>query len=47
MKNDNLYLMLSDPEMKEIVDSFIVETKELLEKLDFDLVQLEKTPDEP
>jgi two-component system chemotaxis sensor kinase CheA len=31
-----------DDEMKEIVESFIVETKELLEKLDNDLVELEK-----
>ncbi len=30
-----------DDEMKEIVESFIVETKELLEKLDNDLVELE------
>lgn len=42
MADDNTYLMLSDPEMKEIVDSFIVETKELLEKLDLDLVELER-----
>ena len=42
MADDNTYLMLSDPEMKEIVDSFIVETKELLEKLDVDLVELER-----
>jgi two-component system chemotaxis sensor kinase CheA len=31
-----------DDEMKEIVESFIVETKELLDKLDNDLVELEK-----
>jgi len=42
MADDNTYLMLNDPEMKEIVDSFIVETKELLEKLDVDLVELER-----
>lgn len=36
--------MLNDPEMSEIVDSFIVETKEILEKLDFDLVNLESQP---
>ncbi len=35
-----------DDEMKEIVESFIVETKELLEKLDNDLVELEKRPDD-
>lgn len=33
---------LIDPEMKEIVESFIVETKEILEKLDTDLIELEK-----
>ncbi|WP_255311272.1 chemotaxis protein CheA [Candidatus Kryptonium thompsonii] len=32
--------------MKEIVESFIVETKELLEKLDNDLVELEKRPED-
>ena len=37
--------MLVDPDMKEIFDSFIVETNELLERLDFQLVELEKTPD--
>jgi len=31
-----------DDEMKEIVESFIVETKELLDKLDNDLIELEK-----
>lgn len=35
-----------DDEMKEIVESFIIETKELLEKLDNDLVELEKRPDD-
>jgi len=38
--------ILIDPEMKEIVDSFLVETKEILEKLDFDLLELEKRPDD-
>jgi two-component system chemotaxis sensor kinase CheA len=38
--------MLVDPEMKEIVDSFLLETKEILEKLDVDLMQLEKSPDD-
>ncbi|MCX7875662.1 MAG: chemotaxis protein CheA [Melioribacteraceae bacterium] len=37
---------LIDPEMKEIVESFIVETKEILEKLDTDLLELEKTPED-
>lgn len=36
--------LLNDPEMKEIFESFVVETNEILEKLDTDLVQLEKTP---
>lgn len=36
--------MLIDPEMQEIVDSFIIETKEILEKLDLNLVELEKSP---
>lgn len=38
--------MLDDPEMKEIIESFIVETKEILENLDVDLVELEKTPED-
>ncbi len=38
--------MLVDPEMKEIVDSFLLETKEILEKLDVDLMELEKRPDD-
>ncbi len=37
---------LIDPSMKEIVDSFLVETKEILEKLDFDLLELEKKPED-
>lgn len=37
---------LIDPEMKEIVESFIIETKEILEKLDLDLIELEKKPDD-
>jgi two-component system chemotaxis sensor kinase CheA len=36
--------LLNDPEMKEIFESFIIETNEILEKLDLDLVDLEKTP---
>ncbi|MGK9477042.1 chemotaxis protein CheA [Melioribacter sp. OK-6-Me] len=36
--------MLVDPEMKEIVDSFLLETKEILENLDVDLMELEKSP---
>lgn len=42
MEDNNTYPILSDPEMKEIVDSFIVETKEIFEKLDVDLVELER-----
>ncbi len=38
--------MLSDPEMKEIVESFIVETKEILEKLDLNLIELENRPND-
>lgn len=37
---------LIDPEMKEIVESFIIESKEILEKLDIDLIELEKKPDD-
>ncbi len=40
------YSLLVDPEMAEIFESFLVETKEILEKLDIDLVQLESTPDD-
>ncbi|MEE9430550.1 MAG: chemotaxis protein CheA [Melioribacteraceae bacterium] len=40
------YALLVDPEMAEIFESFIVETKEIFEKLDTDLVQLESTPDD-
>ncbi|MCB0748421.1 MAG: Hpt domain-containing protein, partial [Ignavibacteriae bacterium] len=38
--------MLTDPDMAEIFESFVVETKETLEKLDLDLVKLESTPDD-
>ena len=38
------YSLLNDPDMKEIFDSFVVETKELLEKLDLDLIELEQRP---
>ena len=40
------YTFLNDPEMTEIFESFVVETKETLEKLDLDLVQLESSPDD-
>ncbi|MFA6596741.1 MAG: chemotaxis protein CheA [Ignavibacteriaceae bacterium] len=46
MNNQSNYSMLNDPEMKEIVESFIVETKEILEKLDTDLMVLEKRADD-
>ncbi|MEJ5350779.1 MAG: chemotaxis protein CheA [Melioribacteraceae bacterium] len=38
--------MLIDPEMKEIVDSFLLETKEILENLNVDLIELEKRPED-
>lgn len=44
MDENNNYMMLADPDMKEIVDSFIVETREILEQLDTDLVLLEESP---
>ncbi len=40
------YSLLNDPDMKEIFDSFIVETKEIFEQLDVDLVELESRPDD-
>jgi two-component system chemotaxis sensor kinase CheA len=46
MTKENQNPMLIDPDMKEIVESFIVETKEILEKLDVDLVEMEKRPDD-
>ena len=46
MSDENKYAMLIDPDMKEIVDSFIVETDEILEELDHDLVQLESKPED-
>ncbi len=45
MGNNN-YSLLHDPEMTEIVESFQVETKEILEKLDTDLLLLEKQPND-
>lgn len=36
--------MLNDPEMKEIVDSFLIESKEIIDSLDLDLIELEKNP---
>ena len=46
MATENNYAMLKDSEMKEIVDSFIVETKEILEKLDLNLIELENRPED-
>ncbi|GAB6281317.1 MAG: chemotaxis histidine kinase/response regulator CheAY2 [Ignavibacterium sp.] len=41
-ENNEQYEILKDPDMKEIFESFVVETKEILEKLDLDLISLEK-----
>jgi two-component system, chemotaxis family, sensor kinase CheA len=46
MSESNKNPTLIDPEMKEIVESFIIETKEILEKLDVDLLELERKPDD-
>jgi len=46
MSNEQDYAVLRDPEMKEIFESFLVETREILEQLDLDLVELEKEPDD-
>ncbi|HLP18085.1 MAG TPA: chemotaxis protein CheA [Bacteroidota bacterium] len=35
-----------DPEMKEILDSFLIETKEILDKLDQDLLQMEQSSED-
>lgn len=40
------YSLLNDPDMSEIFESFVVETKETLEKLNVDLVQLESSPED-
>ncbi len=37
---------LDDPIMKEIFESFIIETNEILEKLDVDLIKVEKRPND-
>jgi two-component system chemotaxis sensor kinase CheA len=44
MNYEQLTAMLNDPEMKEIVDSFIIETKEIIDSLDIDLIELERNP---
>ncbi len=46
MSDNNKYAMLIDPDMKEIVESFAVESSEILEQLDSDLVQLESKPED-
>jgi len=46
MSKVNQNPILINPDMKEIVESFIVETKEILEKLDVDLVEMEKRPED-
>lgn len=46
MEDKTSYAMLNDPEMQEIVESFLIETKEILESLDVDLIKLEKNPDD-
>lgn len=38
------YEILHDPDMQDILDSFIVETREILENLDSDLMELENSP---
>jgi two-component system chemotaxis sensor kinase CheA len=40
------YSLLTDPSMSEIFEGFIVETNEILEKLDLDLVELETNPED-
>ncbi len=46
MHEENKYAMLLDPDMTEIVDSFIIETNEILEQLDHDLVVLENNSED-
>lgn len=40
------YGLLNDPDMQEIFEGFIIETNEILEKLDLDLVEIEKRPND-
>lgn len=44
MDAELLNSMLNDPEMKEIFEGFIVETKEIFERLDLELVEIEQKP---
>lgn len=46
MSEQNTYEMLKDPEMKEIVDSFLEESKEIFETLNKDLVEMEQNADD-
>ena len=46
MSKEETYALLTDPGMKEILESFIIETKEILEKLDSDLIRIEKFPED-
>jgi two-component system, chemotaxis family, sensor kinase CheA len=46
MSTSSIHPVLTDPEMKEIVDSFLIESKEILEKLEIDLVKMENNPDD-
>ncbi|MFA3783831.1 chemotaxis protein CheA [Melioribacteraceae bacterium 4301-Me] len=46
MKATNELAVFNDASMKEIVESFIVETKEIIENLDLDLVELENNPND-
>lgn len=44
MSKSEINPMLTDPEMKEIVESFLIESKEIIDSLDVDLIELEKNP---
>lgn len=44
MSNTLTNPMLTDPEMREIVESFLIESKEIVDSLDLDLIELEKNP---
>lgn len=46
MAKNNPYAALEDPDIKEIFESFLVETKEIFENLDIDLVELEQNPND-
>ena len=46
MADQNKYEMLNDPDMKEIVSSFLEETKEIFENLNTDLVEMEQNSED-